>query len=88
MNTLHLYHWLDIQTLSTYLPIIGKGDSLVIYGELDQQTIDKIAACLTDVTTQWHLVFADDRPNMNTHQINNAEWLRLIISHKNTLSWK
>ena len=88
MNTLHLCHWHNRSHLKKYLALIGEQDSLVIYGSIESSDKHWITRNLQDSGHPWHLVNNQPNPNINHHEINNDQWLALIIDHKNTLAWK
>ncbi|VAW43861.1 hypothetical protein MNBD_GAMMA02-328 [hydrothermal vent metagenome] len=88
MNTLHLCHWQDRRHFKSHLDLIGKQDSIVIYGNIESSDKHWLTQNLHDSEHTWHLVNNQPNPNISRHEINNDQWLTLIIEHKNTLAWK
>jgi hypothetical protein len=88
MNTLHLCHWQDRKHFTKQSQLLGEHDSLVIYGTLTTSDKSWIQHNMSLSSHPWYLVNNQMQPNIRNHEINNDQWLTLIIEHKNTLTWQ
>ena len=67
---------------------MGQLDSIVIYGSVKPNDKTWITQNRGNLGHNYYLVNDLSSPNINKHEINHAQWLTLIIEHKNTLTWK
>jgi hypothetical protein len=92
MNTLHLCHWQNLNHFKEHLTLISANDCLVIFGHLSTQEKEQIHQVMQDYVIDWHLVKADNHPNINdptmSHEITHDEWLKLVLQHNNSYAWK
>ncbi len=88
MNTLHLCHWQNQKHFKNHLKLVGKLDSVVIYGFVCSDDKTWIAENMGCLGHKWYLVNNRPNPNINGHEISYQQWLTLIIKYKNTLTWK
>jgi len=89
MNTLHLCHWQNRNHFKLHLNLLGESDSLVIYGSIPIEDMHWVTLNLDHSGVTWYLVKSQCRPNYtDQHEIDNEQWLTLIINHNKTLTWK
>jgi len=88
MNTLHQCHWSSQLHLSSHIHLIGPNDSLVIYGSFGIEDIQSIADFFAETNIIWYLVSQQPHENNNQLMIDHTQWLKLIIDHNNTYTWK
>ncbi len=88
MNTLHQCHWQSAEHFLTNMTMISPGDSLLVMGEIDQQSHQLIQQSMAPLGINWYLVNMTNEPHIVPNHINHDDWLKLIIKHQSIFSWK
>ncbi|MCX7554958.1 hypothetical protein OS175_13860 [Marinicella sp. S1101] len=88
MKTLHMYRWRNTQTIQANKRLIGPKDTLLIYGPLNDDDLDRIQLELAQLNNPCYVVKNEKGPHIDEYLVNENKWLELILEHNNTLTWK
>ncbi len=88
MSTLHLCHWKNRKHFMAHMHLIDPKDGLIIYGSIQNTTVDWLYQQLSTLCFPWYLVNDQDKPHNADNCINHQQWLNITLEYTNSLAWK